>query len=64
MLANRHEVPPRGIAGGGDGMAGETVVTRRDGSVEKLGATGAADMQPGDAITILTPGGGGYGRAD
>ena len=62
ILANRRKCPPRGIAGGLDAAAGETFVTRGDGSALDLGATGAADMAPGDTITIRTPGGGGYGK--
>ena len=63
ILANRRKVPPRGIAGGGDGAAGETVVQRADGSIVDLGGTGAISMYPGDVIIIRTPGGGGYGAA-
>ncbi len=63
ILANRRKVAPRGIAGGGDAAAGETLVERKDGSTLDLGATGAAAMAPGDAIVIRTPGGGGYGTA-
>jgi 5-oxoprolinase (ATP-hydrolysing) len=63
ILANRRKCPPRGIAGGGDALPGETWVERANGSTIDLGATGAAEMQPGDAIVIRTPGGGGYGKA-
>ena len=63
MLANRRRVPPRGLAGGGDAQRGETFVEHIDGRVTQLGATGAADVEPGDVITIRTPGGGGYGGA-
>ncbi|GAA5049582.1 hydantoinase B/oxoprolinase family protein [Erythrobacter westpacificensis] len=63
ILANRRKVPPRGIAGGGDALPGETYVERADGTVLDLGATGGADMAPGDMIVIRTPGGGGYGKA-
>jgi len=28
-----------------------------------LAATGSAEVQPGDAFVIETPGGGGYGKA-
>lgn len=62
ILANRRKIAPRGIAGGGDAAAGETFVERNDSSILDLGATGAADMAPGDAIVIRTPGGGGYGQ--
>jgi len=62
MLANRRKVPPSGIAGGGDAQPGENWVERADGSTEHLGATASAEMQPGDAFVVLTPGGGGYGK--
>ena len=62
MLANRRKVPPRGIAGGGDARPGENWVERADGTIERLGATGSAEMCPGDAFVVLTPGGGGYGK--
>ena len=61
MLANRHAVAPRGIAGGCDAEPGRNWVERADGSREELGATGWADMRPGDRFVVLTPGGGGYG---
>ncbi|MFO6431478.1 hydantoinase B/oxoprolinase family protein [Erythrobacter sp. W302b] len=64
MLANRRKVAPRGLAGGGDALAGQNWVERADGSIESLGATGLADMQPGDSFVILTPGGGGFGGAE
>ena len=61
MLANRRRVPPRGLAGGDDALAGRNWVERADGTREDLGATGSAEMQPGDTFVILTPGGGGFG---
>ncbi|MBX7500623.1 hydantoinase B/oxoprolinase family protein [Qipengyuania sp. YG27] len=61
MLANRRAVAPKGICGGGDAQPGRNWVERADGSREELGATGSAEMQPGDAFVILTPGGGGFG---
>lgn len=64
MLANRRKVAPRGLAGGGDALAGQNWVERADGSIESLGATSSADMQPGDSFVILTPGGGGFGGAE
>jgi len=62
MLANRRAIPPSGICGGGDAAPGRNWVERGDGSIEELGATGSAQMQPGDAFVILTPGGGGFGK--
>ena len=62
ILANRRKVPPSGLAGGEGGRPGENWVTRADGSREVLGGAASADMQPGDSMTILTPGGGGFGK--
>ncbi|MFK4003446.1 hydantoinase B/oxoprolinase family protein [Qipengyuania sp. NPDC077563] len=62
MLANRREIPPRGISCGGDAQPGRNWVERKDGSREDLGATGHRDMEPGDTFVILTPGGGGFGE--
>ena len=62
ILANRRRVPPRGIAGGGDGQPGRNWVERCDGSVEMLSATASAEVQSGDRFVIETPGGAGFGR--
>ncbi|KLE34622.1 hydantoinase B/oxoprolinase family protein [Aurantiacibacter luteus] len=62
MLANRRTVAPRGLAGGGDALKGETYVEHADGRFSQLGATGAADVAEGDIVVIRTPGGGGYGE--
>ncbi|MBA4008496.1 MAG: 5-oxoprolinase [Erythrobacter sp.] len=62
MLANRRKVAPKGLAGGDDALPGANWVERADGTVENLGATGSAAMQPGDTFVILTPGGGGFGK--
>ena len=62
MLANRREVAPRGIQGGGDAQAGRNWVERSDGTREEIAATGSAMMGKGDAFVILTPGGGAFGK--
>ncbi len=62
MLANRRKVAPRGLKGGGDALPGQNWVERADGTIEHLGATGSAAMQPSDTFVILTPGGGGFGE--
>jgi 5-oxoprolinase (ATP-hydrolysing) len=64
MLANRRRVPPGGLAGGSDALPGRNWVERVDGSRVDLGATGAADMQPGDRFIVETPGGGGFGSVE
>jgi 5-oxoprolinase (ATP-hydrolysing) len=64
ILANRRRVAPRGILGGGDAMPGRNWVERGDGTMEMLGATASADVEPGDRFVIETPGGGGWGVAE
>ena len=61
MLANRRKVAPRGLSGGGNAEPGRNWIERADGTIENLGATGSAEMQPDDTFVILTPGGGGFG---
>ncbi len=61
ILSNRREVPPSGLAGGGDAKTGVNQIVRRDGTVETLSATASAEMAPGDMFVIETPGGGGFG---
>ncbi|MEM9090591.1 MAG: hydantoinase B/oxoprolinase family protein, partial [Cyanobacteria bacterium P01_F01_bin.53] len=63
LLSGRRQTEPFGIAGGQAGKSGQARVKRRDGREERLSATATVEMQPGDEITIETPGGGGYGRA-
>jgi 5-oxoprolinase (ATP-hydrolysing) len=63
ILSNRREVPPAGLAGGGDAAPGINQIIRADGTVETLGATASSEMAPGDMFVIETPGGGGFGVA-
>lgn len=62
ILANRRRIAPRGICGGDNALPGRNWVERADGTIEELGATGSAQMDPGDRFVILTPGGGGFGE--
>jgi 5-oxoprolinase (ATP-hydrolysing) len=62
ILSDRRRVAPFGLAGGGPGAVGRNWVERADGTVEPLAGTDVAEMAPGDAIVIETPGGGGYGN--
>ena len=61
IVASRRNVAPFGLAGGADGAAGRQWVERADGTREVLSGTAAAELAPGDAFVIETPGGGGYG---
>jgi 5-oxoprolinase (ATP-hydrolysing) len=62
ILSNRRRLAPFGLEGGAPGATGANAIERRDGGVERLGATASALMQPGDIFIISTPGGGGFGR--
>ena len=61
LLANHRRIAPFGLAGGQPGARGEAHIRRASGAVETLGATARFDVAPGDDLTILTPGGGGFG---
>ncbi|PZO48913.1 MAG: 5-oxoprolinase [Phormidesmis priestleyi] len=62
LLSGRRKVVPFGLEGGHPGLPGHTQVARQQGDIEILAATASVEMQPGDLITISTPGGGGYGK--
>ena len=61
IVASRREVAPFGLAGGRSGAPGRQWVERAGGAVEPLSGTAQAELLPGDAFVIETPGGGGYG---
>ena len=64
LLANHRRIAPFGLAGGQPGARGEAHIRRATGAVETLGATAGFDVMPGDELTILTPGGGGFGSPE
>jgi 5-oxoprolinase (ATP-hydrolysing) len=61
LLANHRRIAPFGLEGGQPGARGEAHIRRATGAVETLAATARFDVMPGDELTILTPGGGGFG---
>jgi 5-oxoprolinase (ATP-hydrolysing) len=61
MLAGRRVTAPFGLHGGGDGATGITRLRRATGALEMLAACASFELQSGDVLEILTPGGGGYG---
>ncbi len=61
LLANHRRVRPFGLEGGAPGAAGQGWLRRATGAVEPLGATASFTAGPGDVLSILTPGGGGFG---
>jgi 5-oxoprolinase (ATP-hydrolysing) len=63
IVASRRAVAPFGLDGGEDGATGRQWVDRADGTRLELSGTDRAELQPGDRVTIETPGGGGFGAA-
>jgi 5-oxoprolinase (ATP-hydrolysing) len=61
ILSDRRVYPPYGLRGGGDGEMGKNLWISSSGSIEDLGGKNQKTAKIGDAIRILTPGGGGYG---
>ena len=61
LLAERHARNPRGAQGGGDGAIGAHTLQTKTGTRERVPAKATVSLQPGDAIFVQTPGGGGYG---
>jgi N-methylhydantoinase B len=63
LLADRRSRGPYGLAGGGDGSAGRTLIVRRDGSSEEIPGKTSVRLRSGERVRIESPGGGGWGRA-
>ncbi len=63
ILSGFREVAPAGFDGGHDGECGRNCAQRADGSVETLGGCVETQLVAGEAIIIVTPTGGGVGKA-
>ena len=46
------------------GEVGRNSVRRADGRIEPLGGSDQTVLEPGEAITVVTPTGGGYGAPE
>jgi 5-oxoprolinase (ATP-hydrolysing) len=62
ILSAHRKVRPFGMAGGEPGELGQTLVRRLSGKVEELKACDQTVLEAGEAVTVVTPTGGGYGR--
>ena len=61
LSQRRGPYPPYGLAGGQPGALGRNALQRAGGSQGELPALVQIEVQPGDVLTIETPGGGGFG---
>ena len=57
----RHYSQAQGLLGGGAGATAYSEIRRRDGRVEEIRSKIVTQLEAGDRVRILTPGGGGYG---
>lgn len=62
LMGERRRVPPWGLAGGRPGACGEDWLIRPGAAPERLPAKTTLNVEPGDRLVVLTPGGGGWGR--
>ncbi|PPD16531.1 MAG: 5-oxoprolinase [Methylobacterium sp.] len=63
LLTGHRRVAPFGLNGGESGQVGRNLVRRQDGTVETLKGCDQTVLKPGEAIIIVPPTPGGYGRA-
>ncbi|WP_417687195.1 hydantoinase B/oxoprolinase family protein [Roseibium sp.] len=63
ILASHRTIRPKGMDGGDDGEVGRTEVRRLDGSVQVLEGCDQTVLKAGEAVTVITPTAGGWGKA-
>jgi 5-oxoprolinase (ATP-hydrolysing) len=64
ILSSHRRIRPFGLAGGEPGELGRTLVRRKDGRIEELAGCDQTVLEPGEAVTVITPTGGGYGTPE
>jgi 5-oxoprolinase (ATP-hydrolysing) len=62
ILASHRKVRPFGMKGGEPGELGRTLVRRLSGEIEELAPSDQTLLQAGEAVTVITPTAGGYGK--
>lgn len=60
VISERRRIAPWGLAGGGPGARGENVLIR-EGQAIRLPGKFSLDFQPGEVLSVRSPGGGGWG---
>jgi 5-oxoprolinase (ATP-hydrolysing) len=64
ILSGHRKVRPFGVDGGEPGETGRNLVRRLDGRMDELAGCDETMLEAGEAVTIVTPTGGGFGRPD
>ena len=64
VLADRRRSAPYGLQGGADATPGETVLLKHGVEEVHLPPKVTIDVEPGDVLSIRTPGGGGWGKPE
>ncbi len=64
VLADRRRSAPYGLQGGADATPGETVLLKHGVEEIHLPPKVTLDVEPGDVLSIRTPGGGGWGNPE
>ncbi len=64
ILSSHRTIRPHGLAGGEEGELGHMIVRRLDGTLEELGGCAQTMIEAGEAVTVVTPTAGGYGKAE
>lgn len=63
LVSDRRRFPPYGLAGGEPGATGRSFLTNAEGEPQELPGKFTRQVQPGDVLSVETPGGGGWGAA-
>lgn len=63
LMGERRRNAPWGLAGGGPGAVGEDWLVHAGGDRERLPGKVTTEVEPGDRLVVLTPGGGGWGAS-
>ena len=62
ILSGHRRIAPFGLEGGDPGETGRNYVRRNDGLIEELSGSDHTELEAGEAFTVVTPTGGGYGK--
>jgi 5-oxoprolinase (ATP-hydrolysing) len=64
IVSQHRKHGPFGLQGGESGQPGRQYIVRRNGTKEALASIDGCTVYPEDRLVLLTPGGGGYGKAE